>query len=98
MVQCLESLKRIVPILKRYGVVRAAVFGSFVRGEMTEDSDLDILVEFGDERGLLDLVGLKSDLEEALGVKVDVLTYNSLHPLLRDKILDEQEIFYEEGS
>jgi len=49
--QCLESLKRIVPILKRYGVVRAAVFGSFVRGEMTEDSDLDILVEFGDREG-----------------------------------------------
>jgi len=47
---------------------------------------------------LLDLVGLKSDLEEAPGVKVDVLTYNSLHSLLRDKILDEQEIFYEEGS
>jgi len=48
-------------------------------------------------RGLLDLVGLKSDLEEVLGVKVDVLTYNSLHLLLRDKIPDEQEIFYKEG-
>ena len=47
----MESLKRIVPILKRYSVVRAAVFGSFVRGEMTGDSDFDILVEFGDEKG-----------------------------------------------
>jgi len=89
----LEDIKcKIVPILKRYDVKRAALFGSFVRGEQREDSDIDILVEFKDGKSLLDLAGLKIELEEALGRKVDVLTYNSLHPLLRDKILQEQKV------
>ena len=83
---------KILPILRRYDVVRAAIFGSFIRGEMREDSDIDILVEFKGEKSLLDLAGLKIELEELLGKKVDVLTYNSLHPLLKDKILSEQEI------
>ena len=83
---------KILPILRRYDVVRAAIFGSFIRGEMREDSDIDILVEFKGEKSLLDLAGLKIELEELLGKKVDVLTYNSLHPLLKHKILSEQEI------
>ena len=85
---------KILPILRRYDVVRAAIFGSFIRGEMTEYSDIDILVEFKGEKSLLDLAGLKIELEELLGKKVDVLTYNSLHPLLKDKILSEQEIIF----
>jgi predicted nucleotidyltransferase len=87
-----EVRRRILPILKRYGIRRASVFGSFARGEEREDSDIDILVEFEEGKSLFDLVGLKMDLEEALGRKVDVLTYKSLHPLLRDKILQEQTI------
>jgi hypothetical protein len=83
---------KIIPILKRYDVKRAAFFGSFVRGDQKEDSDIDILVEFEGEKSLLDLAGLKIELEEALGRKVDVLTYNSLHPLLRDRILQEQKV------
>jgi predicted nucleotidyltransferase len=85
-----EVRSRILPILKRYGIRRASVFGSFARGEEREDSDIDILVEFEEGKSLLDLVGLKMDLEEALGRKVDVLTYKSLHPLLKDRILQEQ--------
>ena len=85
---------KILPILRRYDVVRAAIFGSFIRGEMREYSDIDILVEFKGEKSLLDLAGLKIELEELLGKKVDVLTYNSLHPLLKDKILSEQEIIF----
>ncbi|MEM2913558.1 MAG: nucleotidyltransferase family protein [Candidatus Bathyarchaeia archaeon] len=67
------------------------MFGSFVRVEEREDSHVDILVEFEGEKSLLDLAGLKMDLEEALGRRVHVLTYNSLHPLLRDRISQEQE-------
>ena len=88
----LEELKnKILPTLERYEVKRAAVFGSFVRGEQTRDSDVDVLVEFKGEKSLLDLAGLKIELEETLKRKVDVLTYNSLHPLLKDKILKEQK-------
>jgi len=79
-------------VLKRYDVKRAAFFGSFVRGEQKGDSDIDILVEFEGEKSLLDLAGLKIELEEILGRKVDVLTYRSLHPLLRDRILQEQKV------
>jgi len=89
----LEGLRdKIIPILQRNDVKRAAVFGSFVTGEQKEDSDIDILVEFKGEKSLLDLAGLKIELEEALNRKVDVLTYNSLHPLLKDRILREQKV------
>ena len=86
-----ELRKKILPVLQRYDVVKASVFGSFARGEVQEGSDIDILVEFKGEKSLLDLAGLKIELEELLGRRVDVLTYNSLHPLLKDKILNEQE-------
>lgn len=83
---------KILPVLQCYDVVRAAIFGSFARGEMKEGSDIDILVEFKGEKSLLDLAGLKIELEERLGKKVDVLTYNSLHPLLKERILNEQVV------
>ena len=89
----LEELKnKIIPVLQRNDVKRAAVFGSFVREEQKEDSDIDILVEFEGKKSLLDLAELKIELEETLKRKVDVLTYNSLHPLLRDRILQEQKV------
>jgi len=87
-----EIRDKIFPILKRYGVKKASVFGSYVRGEQTRKSDIDILVEFNAEKSLLDLAGLKIELEEKLGMKVDILTYKSLHPLIKDHILKEQEV------
>ncbi len=77
-------------ILKKYEVKRASLFGSIVRGEMTSESDIDLLVEFKGKKSLLDLAGLKIELEEKLKCKVDVLTYDSLHPLLKKQILTEQ--------
>jgi hypothetical protein len=68
----------------------AAFFGSIVRGGMTDESDIDILVEFEGRKSLLDLAGLKLDLEDALERRVDLLTYRSLHPMLKDRILAEQ--------
>jgi len=89
--ECVEEIKdRIVPVMRRYGVVRAAVFGSFVRGEMKKGSDIDILIEFEGKKSLLDLVALKMDLEEVLGRGVDVVEYSTIHPLLRERILKEQ--------
>jgi len=79
-----------IPILRRYGVTRAGVFGSRARGESKADSDLDILVELPEGSSLLDLVGLQLDLGDTLGISVDAHTYRSLHPLLRDRILGEE--------
>jgi len=87
-----EIRNKVVLLLKRYDVKRAAFFGSFVRGEHRGDSDIDILVEFEGEKSLLDLARLKIELEKVLGRRVDVLTYASLHPLLRDRILQEQKV------
>ena len=92
-----ELREKVVPVLRKYGVVRAAVFGSFARGEAGEGSDLDLLVEFEEGRSLLDLAGLKAELEDVLGTRVDVVTYGSLHPRIRGRVLEEQEVIYEEG-
>jgi predicted nucleotidyltransferase len=87
----LERLReKVAPILRRLGVRRASVFGSLARGEGDEESDVDLLVELEPGRSLLDLAELKVELEEVLGRRVDVITYDSLHPLLRDRVLREQ--------
>jgi predicted nucleotidyltransferase len=73
----IEKIKAlIIPVLKKYGVQKAALYGSFVRGEQIGRSDVNILVEFRDRanKTLLDLVGLELEIEELLGCKVDVLT------------------------
>lgn len=90
--QATEIKNMIMKTLEQNDVSRASFFGSLVRGELKEDSDIDILVEFKGKKSLLDLVGLKLELEDVLRRKVDVLTYNSLHPLLKDRILNEQEV------
>ena len=82
--------EKAIEILQKNGIKRAAFFGSIVRGEMTDESDIDILVEFEGRKSLLDLAGLKLDLEDALERRVDLLTYRSLHPMLKDRILAEQ--------
>lgn len=87
-----KILDKIITILKANDVKKAAIFGSFARGEATKSSDVDILIEFKGKKSLFDLAGLKIELEEAIGRKVDVVTYKSLHPLLKEKILSEQQI------
>ena len=93
MITQIEEIKRkILPILQPYGVKRVGLFGSYVRGEMREDSDIDILVEIEKDISLLDFVGLKLEIEEALGKEVDLVEYNTIKPLLRERILSEQVI------
>lgn len=79
-----------LPILKEAGVTKSTLFGSYVRGDYGTNSDIDILVEFPKGKSLLDLVRLEKKLENALGKKVDLLTYNSVHPLLKDQISKSQ--------
>ena len=83
-------LDRILPVLHRYGVRRAGVFGSYARTDATSDSDLDLLVELPPGSSLLDLVGLQLELSETLDIEVDANTYNAIHPMLRDDILADE--------
>ena len=84
--------RKIMPILKRYGVIKAALFGSVVRGDERKDSDIDILVDIEKDIGLLEFIGLKQDLEDALGRPVDLVEYGTIKPLLKDRILSEQVV------
>ena len=89
----IEKIKlKIVKILKKHGITRAGIFGSYVTGEAREDSDIDILIEPPKKRkfSLFDLVALERKLEENFGIKVDILTYDGIHPLLKKIILDEE--------
>ena len=83
-----------VPILKQADVTRAALFGSISRGEANKDSDIDILVEFPKGKSLFDLVELEMELEKVFGKKVDVVTFKSVHPLLKDYIEKDQLFLY----
>ncbi len=91
MVSQIEKYReKILVKLKEHDVKRASLFGSIVREEMTDESDIDILIEFKGTKSLIDLARLKIELEDVLNCKVDLLTYNSLHPLLKNQILTEQ--------
>lgn len=87
-VQTIEQKAR--PILEKYGVVKAALFGSVARGTGTKDSDIDFLVDFPAGKTLLDLVALRRELAEELGRTVDVVTYRSLHPFIKTRVLKDQ--------
>lgn len=87
----LDDIKtKALPILQLADIKRASLFGSYVRGDNTEESDIDILVDLPRGKTLLDLVGIKQDLEEKLKRSVDIMTYNSIHPLLKDSIFNNQ--------
>jgi predicted nucleotidyltransferase len=86
--QLIDAIRQKVtaPMVRR-GVIRAGVFGSVARGEATESSDVDFLVEFESGRTLLDLSGLRRELGEILDREVDLATRASLHPEMREEVL-----------
>jgi predicted nucleotidyltransferase len=73
----------IIKNLSPYKPKKLGVFGSYARGENDANSDLDILVEFGVQISLFDLVGLEQDLSESLGIKVDLVTERALSKYVR---------------
>jgi predicted nucleotidyltransferase len=79
----------IVRVARLHGARSVRVFGSRARGNSRADSDLDLLVTMEPGRSLLDLVGIKQDLEDLLHCPVDVVTESGLSPYLRDGILAE---------
>lgn len=81
---------KIIPILKKYGVSRASLFGSVVRGDTHKNSDVDILVEVPKEKSLFDMMDIQFELEDALKKKVDLVEYDYIKPRLKSHILSEQ--------
>ena len=86
----LKELKsKIRKVLKKHGVVKAGIFGSYARGEQKKNSDVDILVQTSKPMGFA-FMGIQFDLENKIGKKIDLITYKSLNPLLKDIILNEE--------
>jgi predicted nucleotidyltransferase len=81
-----EKRENIIKIARKHGAFNILIFGSVARGEDSNDSDIDFLVEMEHGRNLLDRIGLIQDLEDYLGCKVDVATINSLKSL--EKLLN----------
>ena len=79
----------IARIARSHGALRVQVFGSRARCDATAASDLDLLVRFEPGRSLLDVVALKQDLEDALGIAVDVVSEGGLSPWMRERIMAE---------
>ncbi len=88
--QFMEKLREKMPSLReKYNVKTLGIFGSYIRGEQTKKSDVDILVEFEKPIGLLNFVGLELELSDILGKKVDLAPKNALKPRIGKHILEE---------
>ena len=84
-----EILKQYKPILKeRFKIKEIGIFGSYVRGEETQESDVDILIDFSEPIGW-EFFDIKDILEEAIEKEVDLVTVGALKPRLKDIILEE---------
>lgn len=93
-----EIKEKITPILKKNGVIRSAVFGSYARGQATGKSDVDLIIEMKKPQGIFFTIGLKLDLEEKLDKKVDLLTPGAIHYRLQKYINKDAIEIYNQGT
>jgi len=91
-----QTRQKIAELCKKNKVRELSLFGSRVRGDFTDSSDFDILVEFQPDSGvsLFEFSRMQIDLEDMLGTKVDLVPKNGLKELIRDRILAEAELIY----
>lgn len=89
-----EIKEKISPVLMKYNVTKAGIFGSYSKQTATASSDVDILVELGAFVSLLDFVTIQLELEDVLGNKVDLVEYQAIKPALRQQILQEEIRIY----
>lgn len=90
-----EIESKLIAILSEYDVQKIGIFGSYAKGVQMPDSDLDVLVNFKNVKSLLTLVRIERELSESIGVKVDLLTEQSVSPYLIDRIKSELKVIYQ---
>lgn len=90
-----ELKKKMVPVLKKHGVIRAGLFGSVVREDFSSKSDVDVLVQVPKGLSYFDVIGIQIDLEETIGRKVDVVEYQNLRERIKQRVLDQEVRLYE---
>lgn len=93
----IDEIRSVVnDVSKKYGVKKVALFGSYSDGNPTEDSDIDLLIEKGNIRGLIMFNAYVNDLRELLNKNVDVLTYSSLNSSLIKDAVKNEVVLYEQ--
>ena len=92
-----EEIKTIIiPIAEKYGVLRIYLFGSYARGDNTEDSDVDLRIDKGKVKGM-QMAALLLDLEDALGKPVDLISTTTLDEQFLNSISKEEQLLYAAG-
>ncbi|KYC49656.1 MAG: Nucleotidyltransferase domain protein [Candidatus Methanofastidiosum methylothiophilum] len=91
-----ERNKTLVSFLTKHGAKKIGIFGSTARGDERPDSDIDVLVEFSGDPSLLDVVIIEQEASEILGKKIDLVTEEALSPYIKDKVMREVVVIYEE--
>lgn len=81
---------KILVVLKKHKIEKAGIFGSYVRGEQKKNSDIDLLIMPPKGMSLINFAGVRLELEDKLGKKIDLLSYRGIHPLIKKKILGEE--------
>ena len=89
-----EIYNKIVTFLKEYGATNVSVFGSYANNEETENSDIDLIVEFQNQLSLLKYVEIEQKLSDYLGIKVDMLTKASISPYIFNSIQSRLKVIY----
>lgn len=84
-----------IKLAPKYGVQRACVFGSFVKGGFRKNSDIDLLVEFQNPIGFVAFIKLEDELARVLKRKVDLVTKDALSPYFREEVLRQSKVVYE---
>ncbi len=96
MIYSFDQIKnKVTSIAKSYGVNRVLLFGSYANGTQNLNSDIDLFVDKGKIRGLFELSGFKSELEETFKTKVDVVTTDINNKVFKDNIDKEAILIYE---
>ena len=94
---CMKNIENIIiSVLKKYHIKKAALFGSYARGDFHKKSDVDILFVPPRDMSLFEYVGVKQDLEAELGKEVDLVSYRAIRPIIKESILKDEHILYEE--
>ena len=96
MTDILTIKKTITPIARFYGVKRIYLFGSYAKGNATENSDIDLLVEKGKPMSLLKLSGMRQSVQEALDLSVDLVTTTGIEDEFYKEIAGTEILVYEE--
>ena len=93
----INTIKKLsTPIAEEYGVKKMSLFGSFSRNDFNENSDIDIhLIDYEGSWGLFKLLSFESELENALGRYVDVITTDSFYDEILENVLRDEVIIYE---